>query len=161
MFYNRRGGQSLVLSELCWRQEKLLESTIMTICKEPCDQPIPKAKSTPCQPRASIAQKKMSFSQPNLHADPHTMKWYSQQISYIIEKSRWGTVSSNTPADNQGSQLLRAVFLKNAFLTPTSFISESEISLSFQTYLKHILKAALNRHLGTCETWRCIWGFNS
>lgn len=92
---------------------------------------------------------------------PHTMKCYSQQISYVTEKSRWGTVSNNTIADNQGSQLLRAVCLKNAFLTPTSFISESEIRLSFQTYLKHILKAALNRNLGTCETWRCIWGFNS
>ena len=63
-----------------------------------------------------------------------------------------GTVSNNTPVDNKGSQLLRAACSKNALLTPTSFISESDIRPSFQISLKHILKAALNRNLGTGET---------
>lgn len=68
------------------------------------------------------------------------------------EGAAGGTVSNNTPVDNKGSQLLRAACSKNAFLTPTSFISESEIRPSFQISLKHILKAALNRNLGTGET---------
>lgn len=51
--------------------ETTLIGKIVTICKEPRDQLIPNTKSTPCQPRVTIGEKKqMSFSQPNLHANP-------------------------------------------------------------------------------------------
>lgn len=107
-----------VSPELCWRQEKLLESTMVTICKEPCDLPIPNAKSTPCQPRASRAEKnKCHFLSLTYMQSP--TQWNDIPNRYnVIEKSQWGTVSNNTPVDNyfvQYSKKMHFLLLLHSF----------------------------------------------
>lgn len=72
---DKEGAKPCVLFELLEARQTTLIGTVVTICKEPCDPSIPNAKSTPCQPRATIGEKnKCHFSQPNLHTNPHTME---------------------------------------------------------------------------------------
>lgn len=57
-FTRRGGGKALCfIWTMLEARKTTLIGTIVTICKEPCDQPIPNAKSTPCQPTATRGEK--------------------------------------------------------------------------------------------------------
>lgn len=85
-FTRRQGGGKalcFILVMLEARKSTLIR-TIVTICKEPRDQLIPNAKSTPCQPRATTGEKnKYHFlSLTSIQTPPHGEMIFPTDIIY-------------------------------------------------------------------------------
>lgn len=83
-FTRRGGGKALSFIWVMLEASKsTLILTIVTICKEPRDQFIPNAKSTPCQPRAMTGEKnKYHFLSLTSIQTPHGEMIFPTDIMY-------------------------------------------------------------------------------
>lgn len=120
-----------------------LIGTVVTICKEPCDQPIPTAKSTPCQSRTTIAEKnKCHFL--SLTSVQIPTRWKNIPNRYhILQKSHGGELSATIYRGQSGKSIISCS-------VPEKYISYPHF-IHFRTYNMTTLLDLCGVHSQNCS----------